>query len=149
MPNMPKVIIALLLLASIWVGCQPSSTTSVDKADAIMNDTTRYTRVQWSDTLIEFGTIMMGDSIQLTFNCTNTGQQPLYITSVRATCGCTVPSYSQAAILPGKQGFVVASFNSNRSHPGEVFKTIYVRTNTPGGDNQVLAFSGKIVQPVQ
>jgi hypothetical protein len=60
-----------------------------------------------------------------------------------------VPSYSQAAILPGKQGFVVASFNSNRAHPGEVHKTIYVQTNTPGGDNQVLAFSGKIVQPVQ
>jgi hypothetical protein len=146
---MPKVVTILLLLGWMLVGCQPSSNPSAEKASAIMNDTARYTRVQWSDTLLDFGNMIMGDSIRLTFNCTNTGQQPLFITSVRATCGCTVPSYSQAAILPGKQGFVVASFNSNRAHPGEVYKTIYVQTNTPGGDNQVLAFSGKIVQPVQ
>jgi hypothetical protein len=146
---MRKTLFFLILSLLSLTACQnnQSSSNPIDINQPL--DTANFTKIQWKDTLIDFGTISMGDSIQMKFVCTNTGNKPLFITSVRASCGCTVPAYTESAILPGAEGAVTASFNSNRSHPGEVFKTVYVSTNTPGGDNYVLSFKGKIVQPVQ
>jgi hypothetical protein len=137
-----------MLLISLYA-CQNRPAVSESASDAFQRDTSNFTRILWSDTLIDFGTINMGDSIQVKFQCTNTGNKPLFLTGVRASCGCTIPSYTESAILPGEKGIVTASFNSNKSHPGDIYKTVYVTSNTPGGDNYVLTFTGKIVQPVQ
>jgi hypothetical protein len=146
---MRKTLFFLILSLLSLTACQNNQSSSNPRDINQPLDTANFTKIQWKDTLIDFGTISMGDSIQMKFVCTNTGNKPLFITSVRASCGCTVPTYTESAILPGAEGAVTASFNSNRSHPGEVFKTVYVSTNTPGGDNYVLSFKGKIVQPVQ
>ncbi|MFM7358486.1 MAG: DUF1573 domain-containing protein [Sediminibacterium sp.] len=139
-------IASFLLLISACQNNQPDPSVDDFRQSA---DTANFTTLQWTDTLINFGTIQMGDSIKVKFLCYNTGKKPLFLSSVRASCGCTIPSYTESAILPGDSGYVSASFNSNRSHPGEVFKTVYVTSNTPGGDNYVLTFTGKIVQPIQ
>lgn len=146
---MNKLVVFCVMLLLSFSACQNSQPVSEVSGNAGQRDTANFTRIQWSDTLIDFGTIRMGDSIQVKFQCTNTGNKPLFLTGVRASCGCTVPSYTESAILPGEKGLVTASFNSNKSHPGDIYKTVYVTSNTPGGDNYVLTFTGKIVQPVQ
>jgi hypothetical protein len=138
---------ALLFLA--FHACRNNQSSAENASNVSQRDTANFTRIQWSDTLIDFGTIKMGDSVQVKFQCTNIGTKPLFLTGVRASCGCTIPSYTKSAILPGENGIVTASFNSNKSHPGDIYKTVYVTSNTPGGDNYVLTFTGKIVQPVQ
>jgi hypothetical protein len=141
-------IVCLLSALAFIIGCanppsQPDSTASEPPPDPAT-----YTRVQWVDSIKDFGSINMGDSIQITFTCRNIGEKPLFLTQVNPSCGCTVASYSKEAILPGQTGFVTGTFNSNRSHPGEVRKTIFVTTNTQDGVNHTLTFTGKIVQPV-
>lgn len=146
---MKKVFFFSAILFLTFHACRNNQSPAEAENNNSQRDTANFTRIQWSDTLIDFGTIKMGDSVQVKFLCTNTGTKPLFLTGVRASCGCTIPSYTESAILPGEKGVVTASFNSNKSHPGDIYKTVYVTTNTPGGDNYVLTFTGKIVQPVQ
>ncbi|NDW18082.1 DUF1573 domain-containing protein [Dysgonomonas sp. 216] len=64
------------------------------------------------------------------FEFTNTGNAPLIINSVRATCGCTTPSYSKEPVLPGKKGEVTVAY-STTGRVGAFDKTITVFTNVP------------------
>jgi|TARA_R110000737_G_scaffold327696_2_gene342103 hypothetical protein len=60
----------------------------------------------------DFGDIKQGDKVENVFKFTNTGNQPLIISNVAATCGCTVPSWPKEPIAPGKAAEIKVSFNS-------------------------------------
>ena len=53
------------------------------------------------DNTIDYGTVSKdSDSGMRTFEFKNTGNQPLIITNVQSTCGCTVPSKPTEPIMP-------------------------------------------------
>ncbi|MDA0314820.1 MAG: DUF1573 domain-containing protein [Bacteroidetes bacterium] len=60
----------------------------------------------------DFGDIMQGQKVAHTFVLTNTGKQPLIISNVAATCGCTVPSWPKVPVAPGKSAEIKVSFDS-------------------------------------
>lgn len=60
-----------------------------------------------------FGQINHGDVVEHTYEITNTGSNPLIISSVKPGCGCTAPDYTKEPILPGKTGKVTLKFDSN------------------------------------
>ncbi|WP_162418941.1 DUF1573 domain-containing protein [Cyclobacterium roseum] len=60
----------------------------------------------------DFGDITQGDKVENVFKFENTGNAPLIISNVAATCGCTVPSWPKEPIAPGKKGEIKVSFNS-------------------------------------
>ena len=60
----------------------------------------------------DFGDITQGQQVAHTFVLTNTGKQPLIISNVAATCGCTVPSWPKEPVAPGKSAEIKVSFNS-------------------------------------
>ena len=107
-------------------------------------DTSNFTQVQWLDSLVNFGNVNMGEHVQVAFKFKNVGTKPLFLTNVKAGCGCTVPDYTKGAIAPGKEGIVTGAFDTNKSHPGEVRKNIFVSTNTKDGTNHTLTFTGVI-----
>ena len=128
-----KPFVALVALISvICISCNDGDT--VDTKE--MADTANYTTIQWMDSLVNFGTIPMGKQVQVVFRFQNTGTKPLYLADVKAGCGCTAPDYTKDAIVPGGEGVVTGAFDSNRSHPGEVRKNIFVTTNTRNGKDQ-------------
>lgn len=59
----------------------------------------------------------------------NTGNEPLVITQVRPSCGCTVAEYPRMPIAPGDTAAVQLSFYS-RNIPGEFQKDVLVYSNT-------------------
>ncbi|HYX09807.1 MAG TPA: DUF1573 domain-containing protein [Bacteroidales bacterium] len=77
------------------------------------------------------------------FTFTNTGNVPLVIQDVRASCGCTTPSWTKKPVIPGGTGFISATYNpSNR--PGAFEKTITVTSNAdPSVD--VLHIKGEVI----
>ena len=63
------------------------------------------------------------------FEFTNDGKAPLVIHQAVASCGCTVPTYTQEPILPGKKGQIKVTYNGTGRYPGHFRKSITIRTN--------------------
>lgn len=77
----------------------------------------------------DFGTISDVDHVHTTFTITNTGKEPLIITSAKGSCGCTVPTYPTAPIAPGESGDIEVSFDP-AGKPGVNTKTVTLIANT-------------------
>src|SRR3990170_3491313 len=61
----------------------------------------------------DFGDIVQGDKVEETFKFTNTGNEPLIITDVQVTCGCTVPKgWPRDPIASGASAELTIAFNS-------------------------------------
>ena len=100
------------------------------------------------DNTIDYGTVSKDndDGVRV-FEFTNTGNQPLLITNVQSTCGCTVPTKPTAPIMPGKSDKISVKYNMN---PGPIRKTITVETNAVNVDNGLVALKIKgevVVKP--
>lgn len=76
----------------------------------------------------DFGQIFQGESTQHEFHFTNVGDEPLLVTKVRSSCGCTAALASSSRLQPGESGEIQATFDSTRFR-GPVTKTIYLYTN--------------------
>ncbi len=136
----------IAIIALISMGLFACNTTDQSKKNLPVTniDTTNFTRIQWQDSIVNFGSVNMGEKIQVVFKFKNIGENPLILTNVRAGCGCTVPDYTKGAIAPGGEGVVTGEFDTNKAHPGEVHKNIFVTTNTQNGINHTLTFGGTI-----
>ena len=51
----------------------------------------KIAKIEFKTEVIDYGTIEKGANGVRTFEFTNTGNAPLIISSVKSTCGCTVP----------------------------------------------------------
>ena len=78
------------------------------------------------------------------FTFRNNGNEPLVISKVRTSCGCTVPEYSEVPIAPGDTGSVKITFNP-AGRPGKFSKPIYVHANTVP-ERTILRIIGNVVQ---
>ena len=67
--------------------------------------------------------------VRCVFTKTNVGDAPLDIHQAVASCGCTVPEYTQEPVLPGKTGTVKITYNGTGKYPGHFKKSITLRTN--------------------
>lgn len=140
---MKKGSFILMMISIAWVSCVNNNPKDA-AAEKIMADTARYTNIQWTDSVVNFGSINMGEQIKIAFHFRNTGNQPLFLANVKAGCGCTVPDYTRGAIPPGGEGEVTGAFDSNKAHAGEVRKAIFVTTNTYNKKEHTLIFTGLI-----
>ena len=84
-------------------------------------------QMTFEETTIDYGTIERGADGSRIFKFTNTGDEPLVITNVRSTCGCTVPKKPTEPILPGKTGEIEVIYDTKR--PGPIRRTITVYSN--------------------
>ena len=91
----------------------------------------------------DFGTIKEADGpVSHTFEFTNTGDEPLVIINVNASCGCTRPEYSKEPIKPGKTGKIKVTYNP-AGRPGEFSKDVKIRTN--GNKRPILKITGIVL----
>ncbi len=85
--------------------------------------------ISWTTTVHDFGTFKEEAGLQTyNFEFVNTGNEALYLTNVRVSCGCTATDYTKEPIQPGSKGFVSASYNP-AGRPGKFNKSITVTTN--------------------
>lgn len=77
----------------------------------------------------DFGIVNEIDgSVKTDYIVRNIGNQPLVLTEVKPSCGCTQPEWTKDTIPPGGEGFVRAIFDPTNL-PGPFEKVVYVRTN--------------------
>lgn len=91
-----------------------------------------------------FGQIYHAEKVTHDFTFTNTGDRDLMITSVRASCGCTTPTYSKDPVAPGETGVISVLYNSVGKQ-GTQKATIRVGSNDPVNPEIVLYLSGRVL----
>ncbi len=95
------------------------------------------------ETIFDFGTIKEGDGkVTHAFVIENTGDGPLVMTRVIASCGCTTPEWTKEPIAPGKTGDVNITYNP-AGRPGPFVKTISIYSNGKKG-SYILTIKGKV-----
>lgn len=79
----------------------------------------------------DFGKIPQGTPVTYEFKFENVGTEPLIISKVESTCGCTVPEYTKTPIKPGEQGMISVTFNAAQATPFSKMVTIRSNAKTP------------------
>ena len=81
----------------------------------------------FSEETYDFGKIPKGTPVTHDFTFTNNGKEPIVISNVQASCGCTTPSWPKEPILPGKSANIKVQYNA--ANPGGFNKSITVTSN--------------------
>ena len=100
--------------------------------------------IAFSDSIIEFGVLEFGGNGECEFIFANTGSDPLLVTHVRSTCGCTIPEWSEEPVNPGDTGRIHVSYDTRRI--GSFRKAVYVYSNAATGTRK-LYISGEVSPP--
>lgn len=98
--------------------------------------------INFDKTTYEYGTVKTGSDGHRFFTVRNTGDKPLIISKVQASCGCTTPEWSQDPIMPGKSSQIKVGYNTNIN--GDFQKLIEVYSNDPKNSRSVLYIKGKV-----
>lgn len=88
-----------------------------------------------------YGVVVQGANGDYSFRFTNTGKEPLIITEVKSTCGCTIPKKPEEPILPGKSDVIKVHYDTQRI--GSFTKYITVNSNADNS-SVTLTISGEI-----
>ena len=84
--------------------------------------------ISFEETEFDFGKVAEGTQATHEFVFKNTGNAPLVLSKVQASCGCTTPFWTKEPIQPGKTGVISASYNS-ANRPGAFNKSITITSN--------------------
>jgi hypothetical protein len=76
----------------------------------------------------DFGKIPQGTPVTTVFEFTNVGTDPLILTEVRPTCGCTIADYTKTPVKAGEKGIIKITYNAAVAAPFN--KTIVVTSNS-------------------
>jgi len=60
----------------------------------------------------DFGRIPQGTPVTTVFEFTNVGKEPLILTEVRPTCGCTIADYTKTPVKAGEKGSIKITYNA-------------------------------------
>lgn len=101
--------------------------------------------ITWDKNTYDFGDIIQGEKVEHTFRFTNTGTDPLVITNVEVTCGCTTPKgWPRDPINPGGKGEITVQFDSTHKI-GRQNKVATVVSNALAGNSQI-TFSVNVLE---
>ncbi len=101
----------------------------------------------FDELVYDFGIAGPGDKIDHTFKFTNVGFEPLQITRVSTSCGCTAALLTKKEILPGGSGEIRATFETKRFE-GDQKTTITIHSNDPDEPEIDLTIQGTIKRDV-
>ena len=141
---MKKLLFYALIIFSL--SCNDADSTSTTQVEsAASSGSEQLTTIEWIEPSKKLGKITEGQILQIQFKFKNSGNKPLVIKSVSPGCGCTVADFPKEPIAPGKEGVIVASFDS-KGRLDLQSKDIYVVANTAGNPNHTLHFELEVVK---
>ena len=102
-------------------------------------------QIEFAEQVHDYGKVKKGGDGNCEFVFTNTGNEPLILSNVKASCGCTVPTWTKEPIMPGKTGTIKVRYNTNTS-PQSFTKTITVSSDSINAPRLTLKIKGTIVE---
>ena len=136
---MKTIQMSLIALASTLMAFTP-----VQKAHVVPHaqEITRSAEIKWKQVEIDLGEIAQNKPVTVEFEFTNTGDVPVVISNVQASCGCTGTDFSKTPVLPGQTSHISATYNA--AAKGGFKKTVTVTTNAEEAV-KVLTLSGTVI----
>lgn len=131
--------IALLAIVTFSISCsqtnQTGETVDIDaKGPSIKFEVVEH----------DFGKIQKGGNGTFEFEFLNDGSEPLILSNVRASCGCTTPNWTKEPIFAGKKSKITVKYDTQRI--GSFNKSITVYSN--GGETPIiLRIKGTVFVP--
>jgi hypothetical protein len=133
---MKKIFFLFIMLAFAAQGFAQEASTAKQNGPKIMFDKQTH----------DFGDIFQGDKVEETFRFTNAGTEPLIITNVQVTCGCTTPKgWPRDPIPPGAKGELTVAFNS-AGKMGKQNKVVTVVSNAVNADGSQISFTTNVLE---
>jgi hypothetical protein len=143
-----KKLVYFLIPIAIASGCgsgeDPDSRISTDLVKNPLSasenketDPSQLPVMELTEDHYDFGKIKEGDTAVHVYRFRNTGKSDLLISTVSASCGCTVPEYPKQPIAPGQAGEIKVMFLS-AGKTGRQNKTITVVMNTIPNSRELL-----------
>lgn len=120
----------------------PATTSGQDKKDAAPNP--NAPKMIFTEETYEFGELIEGPQATHEFKFTNTGKEPLVLSNVHASCGCTTPSWPKEPILPGTDAKILVTYNT-QGRVGPFTKSITINSNSDQ-PNKVIYIKGEVVR---
>ena len=78
-----------------------------------------------------------------TFDFTNTGNEPLIISTAKGSCGCTVPEWPKEPIAPGAKGTITVKYDTKR--PGAINKSVTITSPAVNEPTKVIRIKGNVL----
>lgn len=100
---------------------------SATGATAVAAENPNAGDLAFAEETYDFGKIPKGTPVTHEFNFTNNGKEPIVISNVQASCGCTTPKWPKEPILPGKSSTINVQYNA--ASPGGFNKSITITSN--------------------
>jgi len=138
---MRNTILALFVASFLFSCRENDSKLKVFSSVQLPKGSSFFTKITWLDsTSRDYGTIPEGQKLEVAYRFLNSGDKPLIIARVQPSCGCTIAEQPDEPILPGKEGVIKASFNSE-GRIGINHKKLYVFANTKGSQSNEVQFN--------
>ena len=97
--------------------------------------------------LINYGKIALGSDGTRVFEFTNIGDEPLIITKVKSSCGCTIPKKPEKPIMPGEKGKIEVSYDTKRLGGFSKVITIFSNAKTERKAIKIKGYISKEILP--
>lgn len=91
------------------------------------NDNPNAPEVKFDKVVHDYGTIEQHGDGNCVFTFSNTGKEPLILSNVRSSCGCTVPTWPRQPVLPGQSETIKVKYDTKRV--GTINKSVHVYSN--------------------
>jgi len=102
--------------------------------------------------IYDLGVVIYGDVVKHIFIIENIGDQPLEITRLSTSCGCTKAMMTEAnkIIEPGSSAPMTVTFDpavhKDDTDLGELSRTIYIETNDPQNPRSQVEITANVVK---
>lgn len=100
-------------------------------------------KIVFTNTTHNYGNLSSGDDGNCEFRFKNEGKEPLILSNVVSSCGCTVAEWPREPIMQGKTAAIKVNYDTKRVGP--INKSITVNSNASNG-SVYLKITGNVVQ---
>ncbi len=135
-----KLLGVLLLVSTIMLRAQDNGQQSQKEVNP------NAPEIQFDKLVHDYGKIKQNSDGTCEFTFKNVGKEPLILSNVRSSCGCTTPYWPKEPIMPGKTEKIKVTYATNRL--GVFNKQITIFSNAKN-DVVVLTIKGEVLsEPV-
>lgn len=135
------MILALAVLALTGLMSANAQTKTTANKTPAKTATAVMAKISFDQSVLDFGTLKVGDVKTIKVTYTNTGKKPLILDNVKSNCDCTEVEWSKSPVMPGKKGVLTVKYTAK--HTGLISKWVTIDSNAEN-DRVVLKTKGEV-----